>query len=279
MDERVSWTHGVWLGVPPASHFVRRTALHAHATGAHHHDPSMLLTTERHRVDRDATTIAEAASAPSTDAPSLVVSSTHVVALRHRPVVALGALLDRSTVESERLVAAHDVSGRACWIPAEAVWSDAEDAEHPQHPRPVGLATARAPERAFAAGLSDRLGWEAVLVFERGGELPLIDAAPADSAMDGDRLVVLDGRLRHEVPTVVVLGDELIRWGAAATWSTAVHRALYGDDGSLAVEDELADVIGLLGDAGLDVVGVDLGTDLLRRANVARRSVQLIPQL
>jgi hypothetical protein len=76
-----------------------------------------------------------------------------------------------------------------------------------------------------------------------------------------------------------VLGGGLIRWGAAATWSTAVHRALYGDDGGLAVEDELADVIGLLGDAGLDVVGVDLGTDLLRRANVARRSVQLIPQL
>ena len=239
----------------------------------------MLLTTERHRVDRDVTTIAGAVPVPSTDAPSLVVSSTDVVALRHRPVIALGALLDRSTVEGERLVAAHDVAGRACWIPAEAVWSDAVDAERPQHPRPVGLATALSPERAYAAGLSDRLGWEAVLAFERGGQLPLIDTAPADSPMNGDHLVVLDGRLGHEVPTVVVLGDDLIRWGAAATWSTAVHRALYGDDGSLAVEDELAEVIGLLAEGGVDVVGVDLGTALLRRANVVRRSVQLSPQL
>jgi hypothetical protein len=239
----------------------------------------MLLTTERHRVDREVATIAQAVSAPSTDSPSLVVSSTHVVALRHRPVVALGTLPDRSTVEGERLVTAHDVGGRACWIPAEAVWSDAEDAERPQHPRPVGLATAMTPERAFAAGLSDRLGWEAVLVFERGGQLPLIETAPEDSAVNGDRLVVLDGRLGHEVPTVVVLGDDLIRWGAAATWSTAVHRALYGDDGSLAVEEELAEVIGLLGEGGLDVVGVDLGTALLRRANVVRRSVQLVPQV
>jgi hypothetical protein len=239
----------------------------------------MLLTTERHRVDREVATIAEAASAPSTDAPSLVVSNTQVVALRHRPVVALGALLDRSTVGGERLVAAHDVAGRACWIPAEAVWSDAEDAERPQHPRPVGLSTALTPERAFAAGLSDRLGWEAVLVFEHGGQLPMIDTAPADSAVNGDRLVVLDGRLGHEVPTVVVLGDDLIRWGAAATWSTAVHRALYGDDGSLAVEDELTEVVGLLGESGLGVVGVDLGTAVLRRADVVRQSVQLIPHL
>jgi hypothetical protein len=242
----------------------------------------MLLTTERHWVDwvdREVTTSAEAVSMPSPDAPSLVVSSTQVVALRQRPVVALGALLDRSTVEGERLVTAHDVGGRAVWIPAEAVWSDAEDAERPQHPRPVGLATAMTAERAFAAGLSDRLGWEAVLLFERGGQLPLIDTAPVDSPINGDRLVVLDGRLGHEVPTVVVLGDDLIRWGAAATWSTAVHRALYGDDGSLAVEDELAEVVGLLAEGGLDVVSVDLGTALLRRANVARRSVQLTPRL
>jgi hypothetical protein len=239
----------------------------------------MLLTTERHRADREVATIAEAVSAPSTDAPSLVVSNTQVVALRHRPVVALGALLDRSTAASERLVAAHDVAGRACWIPAEAVWSDAEDAERPQHPRPVGLATALTPERAFTAGLSDRLGWEAVLVFEHGGQLPVIDTAPADTAVNGDRMVVLDGRLGHEVPTVVVLGDDLIRWGAAATWSAAVHRALYGDDGSLPVEDELAEVIGLLGESGLDVVGVDLGTAVLRRAGVVRQSVQLIPHL
>ena len=89
---------------------------------------------------------------------------------------------------------------------------------------------------------------------------------------------MLDGRLGHDVPTVVVLGDDFVRWGAAATWSTAVHRALYGDDGSIAVERELADMATVLRRGGLDVVGVDLGTDLLRRAGVVRRSVQLVPR-
>jgi hypothetical protein len=239
----------------------------------------MLLTTERPRVDHDVTTIGEAAAIPAPDAPALVVRSRHVVALRQRPAVALGALLDRITTERDRLVTAHDVSGRAYWIPAEAIWSDADVADHPQRPRPVGLATARTPERAFAAGLSDRLGWEAVLAFERGDTLPPVEAAPTTDAAKGNRLVVLDGRLGHEVPTVVVLGDDLVRWGAAASWATATHRALYGDDGSLDVEDELADVVGALRRGGLDVVGVDLGTALLRRAGVVRRSIQLVPRL
>jgi hypothetical protein len=238
----------------------------------------MLLTTERHRADHELTTRPEAPGAPTADAPALVVRTTHVVALRHRPVVALGALSDRTTIEGERLVSAQDATGGACWIPAGAVWSDAEDADHPQHPRPVGLATALTPERALSAGLSDRLGWEAVLHFERGSYLPVVDtAAVGDRASDDDRLVVLAGRLGHDVPTVVVLGADLVRWGAAATWATAVHRALYGDDGSLAVEEELADVVDTLRKARLGVVGVDLGTSLLRRANVVRWSVQLAP--
>jgi hypothetical protein len=238
----------------------------------------MLLTTDRHRADHELTSRPEAPGAPATDAPALVVRTTHVVALRHRPVVALGSLSDRATLEGERLVAAHDAAGQACWVPAEAVWSDADHAERPQHPRPVGLATALTPERALAAGLSDRLGWEAILHFERGGYLPVLDTAPiGDRASDADRLVVLDGRLGHDVPTVVVLGADLVRWGAAATWATAVHRAWYGDDGSLAVEEELTDVVDTLREARLDVVGVDLGTSLLRRANVVRWSVQLVP--
>jgi hypothetical protein len=235
----------------------------------------MLLTTERHHADHELTSLPEA---PATDAPALVVRSSQVVALRHRSVVALGALPDRATVESERLVSARDAAGRACWIAADAVWSDADHADAPQHPRPVGLATALTPERALAAGLSDRLGWEAVLHLERGGDLPSVDVAPAgDSASNNDRLVVLDGRLGHDVPTIVVLGDDVVRWGAAATWSSAVHRALYGDDGSIGGEDELGEVVDVLRRGGLDVVGVDLGTTLLRRANVARWSVQLAP--
>jgi hypothetical protein len=238
----------------------------------------MLLTTERHRADHELTTCPEAPGAPATDTPALVVRTAHVVALRHRPVVALGALSDRTTMEGERLVSARDAAGRAWWIPAEAVWSDADAADRPQHPRPVGLATALTPERALAAGLSDRLGWEAVLHFERGGYLPVLDSAPiSGTAVDDDRLVVLDGRLGHDVPTVVLLGADLVRWGAAATWATAVHRAWYGDDGSLAVEDELTEVVDTLGEARLDVVGVDLGTSLLRRAHIVRWSVQLVP--
>jgi hypothetical protein len=142
----------------------------------------------------------------------------------------------------------------------------------------VGLATARTQERAYAAGLSDRLGWEAVLVFERGGHLPVVEPSPAPAATNGTRLVVLDGRLGHDVPTVVVLGDGMVRWGAGATWSSAVHRALFGHDGSLPVEAELAEMLDVLAEAGLGVVGVDLGTAVLSRADVVRRSVQLVPQ-
>jgi hypothetical protein len=235
----------------------------------------VLLTIERHRVEDDEGT--EALAAPPTDAPTLVVRSNHVVALRQRPVVALGALLERSPIGGELLVTAHDVAGRACWIPADAVWSDAEHTERPQRPRPVGLATAPTRERAFGVGLSDRLGWEAVLAFERGEHLPSVEAEVGrGTSRDGGRLVVLDGRLGHDVPTVVVLGDDFVRWGAAATWSTAVHRALYGDDGSIAADRELVEVTAVLNREGLDVVGVDLGTALLRRAGVIRCSVQLV---
>ncbi len=237
--------------------------------------PPVLLTIERQWVEDDERT--EALTAPPADAPALVARRGPVVALRQRPVVALGALLERSTIAGERLVTAHDVAGRACWIPADAVWSDADNSERPQRPRPVGLATAPTRERALGVGISDRLGWEAVLAFERGEQLPSVEAeAGRETSGDHDRLVVLDGRLGHDVPTVVVLGDDFVRWGAAATWSTAVHRALYGDDGSIAVERELADITAILARDGLDLATVDLGTALLRRAGVIRCSVQLV---
>jgi hypothetical protein len=239
--------------------------------------PPVLLTIERHQIQADEST--KALVAPPADAPTLVVGNDHVVALRQRPVVALGALRDRSTLGGERLVTAHDVAGRACWIAADAVWSDAQDAERPQRPRPVGLATAPTRTRALGVGLSDRLGWEAVLAFERGEHLPSVEAETIRGrSRDRDRLVVLDGRLGHDVPTVVMLGDDFVRWGAAATWSTAVHRALYGEDGSIAVDRELADITAVIRRDGLDVVGVDLGTALLRRAGVIRCSVQLVPR-
>jgi hypothetical protein len=223
----------------------------------------MLLTLERQPAEPDLSAAAGVAvAAPAADAPALVVRGDHVVALRHRPVVALGSLLDRATVAGERLVTADDLTGRSYWIPADAVWSDADHAARPQHPCPVGLATALTRARAFGVGISDRLGCEAVLAFERGEDLPPVEAV-AGGAPNRDRFVVL--------------GHDFVRWGAAATWSTALHRALYGDDGSIAVEGELADIATALRRGGLDVVGVDLGTDVLRRAGVVRCSVQLVP--
>ena len=56
------------------------------------------------------------------------------------------------------------------WLPAAAVWVDAEAGTQPDHPRPAGLATGRDRVAAITAGLSDRLGWEAVLEFDRGRE-------------------------------------------------------------------------------------------------------------
>lgn len=205
--------------------------------------------------------------------PVTVVRNGPVVALRQRPTLALGALAARTIVSGDRLVTAHDEAGQASWIPAEVVWSDADTAGRLENPFAVGLATAPSRPRALVAGLSDRLGWEAVLEFERGRELPLATAL-ADAA--GDNLVILDGRLDHDVPTVVVLGPDLVRWGAASTWHGAMRRALYGDDGSLDLGHELPELCVMLGGSGLGMAAVDLDSPLLRRAGIARCSVQLV---
>lgn len=202
--------------------------------------------------------------------PTLVVDDGAVVALRKRPVVAMGALANRESLRSQRLVSAQDLAGNAWWIPAEAVWSDADGALQPQHPRPVGLAVGRNRDVAVLAGLSDRLGWEATVELQRGRSLPVLD-------LDGHRVeaVVYDGRLRHDIPTVVVIGPDIVLWGAGSTFPAAYHRALYGDDGAVGNRDELESLGLLLADIGLAVAAVDLGTPVIRRAGVARYSVQL----
>jgi len=196
-----------------------------------------------------------------------------VAALRHRPVVATGSLLDRATINGDRLVSARDVDDRAWWIPANAVWTDAEETADPQRPRPVGLATARTRDAAILSGISDRLGWEALLAYEAGRDLPLIDGLLDRGAGD---LVVLDGRLDHDIPTVVIFGRDMARWGAGATWANALHRALYGDDGRIGDEAEVATITGMLDRLGLRIVTVDLATPLITRAGVVRYSVQLL---
>ena len=107
--------------------------------------------------------------------PTIVVGDGPVVALRRRPVVALGSLVDRVTLDAPRLVSAVDLRGRSWWIPAAAVWSDADGDEQPQRPWAIGLAAGRSWEVAMLAGLSDRLGWEANLARECGRELPVLD--------------------------------------------------------------------------------------------------------
>jgi hypothetical protein len=153
------------------------------------------------------------------------------------------------------------------------VWSDAAAGGRREHPRPIGLATAATRDAALVKGLSDRLGWEAVLEFERGGDLPTLGTPPPATVGDG---IVLDGRLGHDVPTVIVLDANTIRWGAASTWDSAVRRALYGDDHDVVPAKELAALTDLLVSAGLDVAAVDLGSPRLAAAGVVRCSTQLL---
>ena len=72
-----------------------------------------------------------------------------------------------------------DLDDAPWWIPATVAWSDAEDAIRPEHPAPAGLAHDRSWSRAVLTGLSDRLGWEARLAFERGETLATIDGIGA----------------------------------------------------------------------------------------------------
>jgi hypothetical protein len=207
---------------------------------------------------------------PRKAVPTLASDRGRVVALRQRPVVAPGALAERAVLAGELLVSAQDLAGGSWWIDATAVWSDAAESDRPQRPRPIGLATGRSREQAVLLGLSDRLGWEGVVAFERGRQLPVVDGLH-DGVSEGH--VVLDGRLGHDVPTVVIIGPDLLRWGAGATWSAARHRALFDDDGSPA---EVAEFVELLAAAGLGVAAVDMGSPVIRRVGVARYSVQLL---
>jgi hypothetical protein len=203
----------------------------------------------------------------------MLLDRESAAALRERPTIALGALGERTMLTGDRLVTASDVAGHSWWLPAAAVWSDADDPDGPEHPRPIGLATASTRDAALLKGISDRLGWEAVLEFERGRDLP---AAPTLDSTPTGQAIVLDGRLGHAVPTVVVLGADTMRWGAGASWESAWRRALYGDDPAVDPNRELGKVAALLAAADLGVAGVDLGTPRLSTAGVARWSAQLV---
>jgi hypothetical protein len=210
--------------------------------------------------------------APS-DLPALVSVDGPVVPLRRRAAIALGGLGGRIGAGGRSLVMVHDLTGAAWWIPTGAVWSDSgRTRQRPEVPQPIGLSSsASSAEEALLAGLSDRLGWEALHAFEGGADLPVLDTSIARNGT-----VVLDGRLAHNVPTVVVLGEHVLRWGAGSTWERALQRAMYRTSNGPTPAAELDRIAVTLEGVGVTVASVDMGTALLRRAGVFRRSVQLV---
>jgi hypothetical protein len=208
-----------------------------------------------------------------TEQPALLDGDGAVTVLRRRSAVAVGGVAGGELIDGRRLVGARDLHDAPWWIPATVVWSDAEDAIRPEHPRAAGLAHDSSWSRAVLSGLSDRLGWEARRAFEAGETLPEITGLGVAGGA-----TVYDGGLGHDLPCVLIVSEKVTRWGAGTTVESAYRRALFGDHG-LPEEDaarELADMQLVLADAGLDVAVVDVGTAMLRRAGFARVSVQLM---
>jgi hypothetical protein len=229
----------------------------------------MTMTTARRAIVDHARTWS--GPGPATALPSIVVDDRAVIAFRRRRVVALGALASRRELDGERLVSAYDLAERPWWIPAASVWSDTDQDGRPEHPWYVGLATDTSWHLAVLSGLSDRLGWEAKQALDSGRRL-----ARLDGVEPGVRGTVWDGRLGHDVPTVVITNDNVERWGAGVSVGSAYHRALYGGQGTVDASRELADIELVLAASGIDVGVVDLATPLMARAGVARVSVQLL---
>lgn len=163
--------------------------------------------------------------------------------------------------------------------------------QRPVHPHAVGLAVGSSRALAMLAGLSDRLGWEAVADLADDGDpitaLPplgpaaraeLVADPAASTAADGGDVRLLDGR-HTAVPTIVMVGDGVLRWGAGATWLAALRRALFGDAGvadDATAREELETMAAQLAQDGIIAAGVDLGTPTLDAAGITRLSVQLL---
>lgn len=204
----------------------------------------------------------------------LIVPDGVVVALRRGATIAAGGLADRTLIGADPgapLVAARGVDDQLWWVASGAVWTDDDAHEHPQS---IGVAASSSRERATIAGLSDRLGWEAIQALDAGRALPRLETS-GDTGPH-DRTVVFDGRLGHTVPTVVVVGRDVTRWGAGSTWSTALTRAMHGGSGAPGDAQELVVLDELLAIAGLRPVVVDVGSPRLRHRGIHRSSVQLL---
>ena len=75
--------------------------------------------------------------------PTIVGRNGPVVALHQRDVIAPGGIADQAVVDGDRMVAARDLAGGQWWLPAAAVWVDAETETRPDRPRPAGLLSGR----------------------------------------------------------------------------------------------------------------------------------------
>jgi hypothetical protein len=212
------------------------------------------------------------AARPARDFPGTpgVQRRGQVVPLHHRPAIALGGLCDRVQIDGQRQVAAIDARRASCFVDAAGVWTDGEQAR-PAQLSPIGLASSTSWDSAVITGISDRVGWEAAKAWEDGLDLP---AAPFLDHQANSRLVLLDGRLGHQLPTVVAVSETSVRWGAGATWDAAAGRALYGT-GWPTDTSELALIECILAGAHLGIAAVNVGSALLTVNNLSRISVQL----
>ena len=247
----------------------------------------MSLATAAHAAPRASTRtetlhIGAGARRTTSALPNMLAKSSNVVAMRRRGVIAMGALGARGEIAASAadglLVTARTPDGAEWWMSADAVWTDAGTATTPDRPRSVGLATAGTDAAATLLGLSDRLGWEAARHLRRGGELVQLRDAGSDVDL-APGTQVLDGRLGHDVPTVVLLHGQVVRWGSGATLVSAIQRALHGSSAPSTADGarhELAEMTERLGRSGLSVASVELGSKVLRSAGIVRCSVQLL---
>jgi hypothetical protein len=190
-----------------------------------------------------------------------------VVPLHSLPTIAHGGLAEQRTASAGRQTPAVTLDGSRVWVDAGAVWADA------RHPEPrqliaVGVASADTHDAAVLGGLCHRLGHEAMLAREQ------VELPPAPIAGAGQQLTLLDGRLGHEVPTVVAVGPGKVRWGAGGTWESARGRALFGS-GWPARDGELDQMVEQLAMAGVGVALAEIGTSKLAALGVHRVAVQL----
>lgn len=207
------------------------------------------------------------------------VGDDGVLLLRARQAIIAGGLQHGVAGGGRRMVCGHSPSGAVVWLPAVAVWPDADERpdsltfEGVGRPWSVGLGVAGDRPSAVLAGLSDRLGWEAYRAFERGAELPLARRVVQPNVGD---VVLIDGRLGHDVPTVLAIGSQSVHWGIGSTWERATRRALYGGvDGDTGSELD-AVVARLESTSPYELATVDLGSAVLARAGVHRLSVQIV---